>query len=174
SDGLEFWITNKIRQVRDKADEITHRIGVITGKDEIKLSDNNLVPGGRQTPSMKSIIERAFPFYKIEEVDLKGGDAEIDPELVGIIITQPDKDYTDKELRRIDQFLMRGNKSLAVIASAVNLKAGDATMMATLSTHNLDKLLMGYGVEMKKDAVFDWQRSLRLPVMSFTGAVTWI
>src|SRR5690606_13710958 len=67
SDGLEFWITNKIREVRDKADEITHRIGVITGKDEIKLSDNNLVPGGRQTPSMKSIIERAFPFYKIEE-----------------------------------------------------------------------------------------------------------
>jgi len=174
SDGLEFWITNKIREVRDKADDVKHRIGVIVGKDEIKLTDNNLVPGGRQTPSMKSIIDQAFPFYTVEEVDLKGGDAEIDPELDGLLITQPDKDYTDKELRRIDQFLMRGNKSLVVVASAVNLKAGDAAMQATLSTHNLDKLLIGYGVEMKKDAVFDWQRSLRLPVMSMTGAVTWI
>lgn len=174
SDGLEFWITNKIREVRDKADDIQHRIGVITGYDEIKLTDHNLVPGGRQTPSMQGIIDQAFPFYKIEEVDIEGGEKEIDPELDGIIITQPGKDYSDKALRRIDEFLMRGNKSLVVVASAVNLKASDATMQATLSTHNLDKLLDGYGVEMKKDAVFDWQRSLRLPVMTATGAMTWI
>lgn len=174
SDGLEFWITNKIREVRDKADDIQHRIGVITGHDEIKLTDNNLVPGGRQTPSMKGILDQAFPFYKIEEVDLNGGENEIDAELDGIIITQPDKDYTDKELRRIDQFLMRGNKSLLVVASAVNLKASDAAMEATLSTRNLDKLLDGYGVEMKKDAVFDWQRSVRLPIMTVTGNASWI
>src|SRR3954447_19598575 len=31
-DGLEFWITNKIREIRDKADDIKHRIGVVTGK----------------------------------------------------------------------------------------------------------------------------------------------
>ena len=48
-EGLEFWITNKIREIRDKADDIKHRIGVITGKDELKLSDQNLVPKqGRQ------------------------------------------------------------------------------------------------------------------------------
>ena len=38
---------------------------------------------------MKAIIEQAFPFYKIEDVDLKNGDAEIDKELDGLIITQP-------------------------------------------------------------------------------------
>src|SRR5258708_3185577 len=177
ADGLEFWISNKIREIRDKADDIHHKIGVITGKDEIKLTDTNLVPsqGGRGAgPSMKGIIDQAFPFYKIEDVDLKDGATEIGKDLDGIIITQPGKDYSEKELRRIDEFLMRGNKSLVVFASAVNLKSGDGSMKATLSTHGLDKLLAGYGIEMKKDAVLDWQRSVRLPVMTQAGAPTWI
>ena len=176
ADGLEFWISNKIREIRDKADNIHHKIGVISGKDEIKLSDTNLVPsqGQRGGPSIKGIIDQAFPFYKIEEVDLKNGDTEINKELDGIIITQPGKDYTDKELRRIDQFLMEGNKSLVVFASAVNLKQGDGTMKATLSTHGLENLLNGYGIEMKKDAVLEWQRSMRLPVLTATGTAAWV
>jgi len=178
AEGLEFWITNKIREVRDKADDIKHRIGVITGKDELKLSDTNLVPkqGGRGGggPSIQSIFEQAFPFYKIEEVDLKDGEKEIDAALDGVMITQPQKDYSDKELRRIDEFLMRGGKSLAVFASAVSLKPNDASMVATLSLHGLDKLLLGYGFDMKKNAVFDYGAQFRLPVMTQAGAPTWI
>ncbi len=174
-DGLEFWITNKIREVRDKADEIKHRIGVVSGKDEIKLSDTNLMPGGgRQSPSIRSIVEQAFPFYKFEDVELKDGASEIPAELDGLIITQPGKDFTDKELRRIDEFVMRGGKSLVVYASAVNLRAGDASMKGTLSLHNLDKLLSGYGIEIKKDAVLDWARSVRMPVMTQAGGALWM
>lgn len=173
--GLEFWITNKLRELRDKADNLKHKIGVVTGHDEIKISDQNLIAaqGRGQSPSIKGIMEQMFPFYKFEDVDLKNGDAEINKELEGLIITQPGKDYTDKELRRIDQFVMEG-KALVVFASAVNLKQGDATMKATLSTHNLEKLLAGYGIEMKKDAVLDQLRSMRLPVMTELGAPTWI
>src|SRR5689334_17085643 len=36
SAGLEFWITNKIREIRDKADEIKHKVGIISGKEELK------------------------------------------------------------------------------------------------------------------------------------------
>lgn len=173
SEGLEFWITNKIREVRDKSDDIKHRIGVVTGKDELKLSDTNLVPrqGRSGSPSIQSIIEQAFPFYKIEEVDLKDGESEIDKGLDGLIITQPRKDYTEKELRRIDQFLMLGNKSLAVFASAVTLKPQDPAMEATLDLHGLDKLLPGYGIDLKKDAVLDYGAQFRLPVMTQTGSV---
>jgi ABC-type uncharacterized transport system involved in gliding motility auxiliary subunit len=135
--GLEFWITNKIREIRDRADDISQRIGVVTGKDEIKLTDGDLVPpqGGRPGPSMKAILQQALPFYKLEDVDLKEGNEKVDEELRGLIITQPGKDYTDKELRRIDEFLMKGNKALLVVAGAVNMKANDATMTATLNTH---------------------------------------
>ncbi len=159
--GLEFWITNKIREIRDRADNKSQKIGVISGKDEMKLTESNLVAaqGGRGGgPNMKGILEQALPFYKIEDVDLQNGDAEINKELIGIILTQPGKDYTEKELRRIDQFMMLGSKALVIFASAVNVKAADATMKGTLDLHGLDKLLDGYGIEMKKEAILDWGR----------------
>src|SRR5258706_9379384 len=83
ADGLEFWISNKIREIRDKADNLYRKIGVVTGKDEIKLSDMNLVAaqGRGGGPSIKGIIDQAFPFYKVEEVDLKDGASEINKEL---------------------------------------------------------------------------------------------
>ncbi|MEJ7733705.1 MAG: Gldg family protein [Polyangiaceae bacterium] len=174
--GLEFWITNKIRELRDRAEDKYQKFGLITGKDEIKLADANLVaaqPGRGGGPSMKSIVEQALPFYKLEDVDLQGGDAEINKELVGIIITQPGKDYTEKELRRIDQFLMLGGKAVAIFAGAVNIKAADASMKAELNTRGLDKLLDGYGIEMKKEAILDWGRSIAIPVQTQSGQMAW-
>jgi gliding motility-associatede transport system auxiliary component len=171
--GLEFWISNKVREVRDKAEDNHRRIGVITGHDEIKLSEQNLLPNeGRPPPSIKSVIENAFPYYKFEDVDLKGGETVIDEQIDALIVTQPGKDFTDKELRRIDEFLMKENKALVVYASAVNIKPSDPKMTATLATHNLEKLLMGYGVEIKKDAVLDWARSVRVPVPTQAGGMT--
>lgn len=171
--GLEFWITNKIREIRDKADSIKHKVGVLTGKDELKLSDQNLVPKqGQGGASIQSILQRAFPFYEITDVDLKDGETEIDKGLDGLILTQPQKPYSDKELRRIDQFLMLGNKSLAVFASAVTLKPADPSMSATLDLHNLDKLLAGYGINMKKDAVLDFGSQFRIGVITQTGGIS--
>jgi ABC-type uncharacterized transport system involved in gliding motility auxiliary subunit len=173
--GLEFWISNKIRELRDKADSIKHKIGVITDKDELKLTDTNLLPrqGQGGGPSFKGILQQAFPFYDLVDVNLADGSKEIDTSLDGLIITQPGKDYSEKELRRIDQFLMHGDKALAVFASAVNLKANDASMNAKLDLHGLDKLLAGYGINMKKDAVFDYGAQFRVPAMTAGGPV-WI
>lgn len=173
--GLEFWITNKIRELKDAGDKTKHKIGVLTGHDGLKLSDANLVPGGGRQggPSIQGIIGQYFPFYEITEVDLKEGDAEVDEALDGLLITQPGKALTEKELRRIDQFVMRG-KSLAVIASAVNVKAGDATMNATLDTHGLEKLLEGYGIGMNKDVVLEFGRPFRVRVETLTGPRTMI
>ncbi len=168
TDGLEFWITNKIREVRDKGDDIHHKIGVLSGHDEIKPSDANLAPTNMGKFSMQQIITQNFPFYTFQDVDLKNGDAEVPEELDGLIVTQPGKDLTDKELRRIDQFLMKG-KSLAVMASSVNVKAADGTMNATLSAHGLDKLLDGYGVAMSKDVVLDLWRRVRVVVPTMGG-----
>ncbi len=169
--GLEFWITNKVREIRDRADDLSQKFGILTGKDEVKLTEANLVAaqGGGQGPNMKGILEQALPFYKFEDVDLGAGENEINPDLAGLIITQPGADFTEKELRRIDQFLMRGDKAVTFFVSAVNLKSADATMKATLSTHGLEKLLDGYGVEMKKEALLDWGRSISIPVQTQSG-----
>src|ERR1043165_2063621 len=168
--GPEFWISNKIRELRDKADNIKHRVGVVVvRKDELKLTDTTLLPrqgGGGGGPSFKSVLSQAFPFYELVDVNLSDGNSEIDSSLDGLIITQPGKAYSDKELRRIDQFLMRGDKALAVFASAVSMKANDASMSATLDLHGLDKLLAGYGINMKKDAVFDYGAPFQVPAMT--------
>lgn len=171
--GIEFFITNKIREIRDRADKIEQKFGILTGKDEIKLTDANLFPGP-QGPSIRQVIEEYLKFYKFEDVDLQGGEAEINKELVGLIITQPGKPFTDKELRRIDQFLMLGNKAVVVIAGAVNMKASDASMKATLDTHGLEKLLDGYGIEMKKEAILDWGRSISIPAQTQMGQPIWL
>jgi len=166
-DGLEFWITNKIREIRDKNDEIKHRIAVITGKDELKLTDNNLVArqGRGGAPSLKAIIDQAFPFYSVEELDLGEGAEPIDKELEGLIITQPQKEYTEKELRRIDEFMMLGGKALAVFVSAATMKPNDASMTAELKLHGLDKLLIGYGIDVKKNVVFDHGAQVRMKML---------
>jgi len=170
TDGLEFWITNKLREIRDKADNIKHKVGVLTGHDEIKLTESNLVPAGPRGkgPSVQDIVAQNFKFYEFVNVDLKNGDSAIDETLDGLIVTQPAKDLTEKELRRIDQFVMKG-KSLAVIASAVNVKTSDATMNASLSTHGLEKLLEGYGIEMHKDAVLDFSHAFTVLVPTESG-----
>ncbi len=168
TDGLEFWVTNKIREIRDKGDDIHHKIGVLVGHDEIKPSDSNLTPSNMGKFSMQGIITQNFPFYTFQDVDLKNGDTEISDELDGLIITQPAKDITEKELRRIDQFVMKG-KSLAVFASAVNVKASDATMNATLNAHGLQTLLDGYGITLDKDVVLDVWRHAGIVMQTMGG-----
>ena len=171
STGLEFWISNKIRQLTYKGDSIKHKICVLTGDDEMKLTENNLTPHDRmQKISMSGIVTHNFPFYEMVDTDLKAGDAPVDDTCEGLMVLQPGKDMTEKELRQIDAFVMKG-KSLVVFASAVNVKPADATMNATLSTHGLEKLLEGYGVEMRKDVVLDFGRSFRVNAMTQTGVV---
>lgn len=169
--GLEFWISNKIRQLTYAGDGIKHKICTLSGHDEMKLSDSNLTPHDRmQKVSMQSIVQHNFPFYEMVDADLKNGDSEIDESCEGLMILQPNKDLTEKELRRIDQFLLKG-KSLVVFASAVNVAAGDASMKGTLNSHGLEKLLDGYGIELRKDVALDFGRSFRVNAMTNTGVV---
>lgn len=150
---LEFWITTKLRELRDTTDGIQQRVGVIGDL----LTEENLVPPrpGRDGPSLDRILRDAFPFYRLETVSLEDG-VEIDQGFVGIVMTQPRSTFKEQALRAIDSFLMRGGKTLAVYASAVNLRAHDETLEAALDTHGLNRLLESYGVRMNRDAVLDF------------------
>lgn len=175
-EGLEFWFSSKIHEIRDQAEGIKRRIGVVIGKGELTLADQNLIAWQteRKAPSIQSILAQAFPFYQLEDVDLRGGAGAIDPGLIGLIVTQPQQDYVEAELRRIDDFLMLGEKALVVYASAVNLKAYDTSMMAELSTRGLEPLLDGYGIHMNQDAVFDYTESFRVQAILAAGGTAWI
>lgn len=169
-EGLRGWIVNKIVETLDRAEGRKKTIGVVSGKGEIKLSEPNLIaasPGGKR-PSILGIVTEALPFYPIEQIDLHGGDSEIRSDLTGLLITQPGAPFSERELRRIDELVLRGTP-LVVLASAVNLTAGDATMRATLDTWSLDRLLAGYGIEMRREALLDWGSTMMVPVQLQDG-----
>jgi len=164
--ALPFWVVTKVREIRARADDLKVRFGVVSSKGGVSFTEPSLVARGAAgvSPTMSGIFAQAMPFYKLEDLDLHGGDSEIDSSYSGLFLLQPDSDYTDKELRRVDEFLMRGKKSLVVIASAVNVKASDPKMTPVLSAHNLDKLLDGYGIELQKDLLEDWAQPTTFPI----------
>jgi ABC-type uncharacterized transport system involved in gliding motility auxiliary subunit len=153
TEGLEFWIDNKIRELRAKADNRQYHLGVLTGRGEIAVDEENLVASNMGKFSMKGIITQNFPFYVLSAVDLRG-DAEMDPGVQGLLVTQPESDLSDAELARIDAFVLQG-KPVAFFVGAANVRRGDATMRAALSTHGLERLLGGYGIELGRDVVVD-------------------
>ncbi len=168
--GLEFFISNKIRELRDKEDKIEHKIGFLQGHKEAGYQE------------LSQIFSRYFPYYRLEAVDLAKGEKAVDEKLDGLIIGQPDDEVSSKELRRIDQFLMRG-KTVAVFANNVHIKSGDPSMTATFSAEGLDKLLSGYGVDYKPELLVDraqfWtpilviQRSgIGIPLEPYPGVFT--
>ncbi|HEY6461488.1 MAG TPA: GldG family protein [Polyangiaceae bacterium] len=170
TDGLEAWITSRIREIHEGADGVHHVIGVLTGHGELLPSETNLVPPTLGQFSMQKIITDNFSFFTFVSVDLQGGARPVPDECEGLIVTQPGEDLTERELRRIDQFVMKG-RTLAVFAGAANVKAGDAAMTAVMSTHGLERLLDGYGIAMNDDVVVDMPAATRVTVPTTQGDV---
>ncbi|MGZ3421698.1 MAG: Gldg family protein [Polyangiales bacterium] len=140
--GLEFLISNKIREIRDKEDKIVHKIGYLQGHKEKGFQE------------LSQIFGKYFPYYKFEAVDLSKGEKDVDDSLDGLIMTSPEEEISTKELRRIDKFLMKG-KALAVFANNVHLKDADPSMNATFTAMGIEKLLTGYGIDFKNELVVD-------------------
>jgi hypothetical protein len=168
AESIPLWLATMLRELRERVEGAHHKIGILTGDGAIEPSETNLVPRSVGTFATQAIIEEHFPFFSFVDVDLRGGDAEIAGDLDGLVVTQPGRDLTVRELRRIDQFVMKG-KALAVFAGAVNVKPGDATMTATLNLHGLDKLLDAYGITMNRDVVLDLHSPTVLDLQTTQG-----
>ncbi len=153
-DGVELWVDTKIRELHAKASNTTFHIGLVAGHHERSLASEKLSPGAHV--SMQSLFAQHYPFYRLEQVDPTKGD--IDAAFDGLILTQPEDDLDDTSLARLDAFVMRG-RALVVVASAANMKEGDPTMTVRLGTHRLNRLLMGYGIELHEDLVLDLGKS---------------
>jgi len=156
--GLEFRFANAIRGLSMRAAKRAIRVGQLVGHHEPRLSDPNLILG--LDTSMRSLLAKNHalvdhvPDFEVVDVDLQRGDAPVNPELEGLLIVQPELALTEKELHRIDEFVLSGRK-LFVAASAVNVSPGDRAMHAVLDTHGLSPLLLGYGMELREDIVLD-------------------
>jgi hypothetical protein len=168
---LEVTVASALRTFVDRVDGATHGIGILTGHGERRLDAFDLVthPTSGAQASMASIITKYFPSYRLIDVDLARGDRDVDPTLEGLLVLQPSTDLNEKELRRIDAFVMSG-KSLFVAASAANVARKSGLLRAQVGAHRLDRLLGGYGITLNEDVLLDFTAHFSLEVQTPTGS----
>jgi hypothetical protein len=171
NDAIGYWIANKVRELRDRAEGRKHRIGLLTGHGEIRIDAPDLVPANVTTTTLASIVTQHYPMFAFDDVDLDKTHGDIDPALAALIVTQPERELSPEHLHAIDRFV-RSGKTLVVFASAANVKAGDTTMQATLDRHGIEHLLSGYGIEMSEDVLVDFEHAFSVAMTLHGGATT--
>jgi len=128
-------------------------IGYLTGHDEVNLNDQQSPEGGAVLRQVLSDV------YEIKEIDLAKDDIPADLGL--IVVNGPRKEFSEAELYKIDQFLMKGKSALFFIDSFNEVDAGRQSpfggrqpMMLPINT-GLERLLNSYGVTVGRNVVLD-------------------
>jgi ABC-2 type transport system permease protein len=144
--GMEYQITSIVKKMIDPE----RAIGFLTGHDE----------GSPETalPYLSRILQEAHLGYATRTVDLHGGEEDIPADIKGLVIMGPSRRIEERELRRINSYLMRGG-SVAVFAGGTNITGSDTRPTAVANESNLNALLSGYGVTINPDIVLDFQAS---------------
>ncbi len=135
--------------IRNLSVTVRPRVAFIEGHDEL------------DTLSVQDIADALNEFYVVKRVNinqqlnaLKNFDA--------IIIAKPDSSFTDKDKFIIDQFVMKGGKSLWLIdplyTSPDSLRKNGGTLAVSYNLR-LEDLLFKYGVRINPDMIADMQSS---------------
>lgn len=152
TEGLEYELSTRIRELA--YDPLP--IGIVSGHGSPSLSQG------------LSTLRGMLTNYELREVDLS---QEIDRELRALLIIDPTEAFTDQELQRINQYVMRGG-SLGIFGGGLNLQLPGAQMgfgpSATAATTQLNNLLRGWGIELGTGMVAD-ARSLQVPMNTTLG-----
>ena len=147
--GLEYMITSAIKELVGERKPI----GII---------------GGHAGPSLEqglTSLRSVLSLYDVREVDAS---QDIDAELAALLVIGPQEPFSDEELRRIDQYVMRGG-SLGVFGGAIGVDlGGQAGPSARTLTSRIDTLLGTWGVRLTSKLVADAQCS-RAPMAGPMG-----
>ncbi len=147
--GLEYIITSAIKELVGERKPI----GIVSGH------------GGPSLEQGLTALQSVLQLYDIQEIDAT---QEIDPSLAALLIIAPQAPFSDDELRRIDQYVIRGG-SLGVFGGALAIDlAGESGPSARPVDARLDGLLEPWGVKLSSKIVADAQCS-RAPMRGPMG-----
>ncbi len=141
-EGLEYEVTSIIKKMLDPE----RTIGFLSGHDE-STPDSAM-------PYLSRVMQEMHVGYTTRNVDLHNGDDEVPSDIKGLIINNPTRAISERELRRINAYLMRGG-AVAIFASGVNVTGTDTRPSASNAEHNLGQLLSGYGITLRQNIVLD-------------------
>ncbi len=134
--NLEYDITVAIKKVINNED-VT--IGILGDKQSINLSK-----------AAKSSYDNVSKIYNINTINLEEVD-EIPDNLNTFIIAGPKEEFSDDDLKKIDNFFMKGKSLLVLLDGVIN----EEGLTAKENKTNLDKLLESYGVKLNHNLVLD-------------------
>lgn len=128
------------------------RIGYITGHGEVDLNDQQSPQGGAILKQVLSDV------YDIKDVNLTTDDIPADLGL--IIVNGPRKEFTEAELFKIDQFLMKGKSAIFFLDSYSEINMGQQNMfgrqpMVLPVRTGLEPMLASYGITINNNIVLD-------------------
>ena len=147
--GLEYMVTSAIKELVGERKPI----GIVSGHGSPSLEQG--------LTSLRDVLK----LYDLQDVDAS---QEIDPGLATLLIVGPQEPFSDEELRRIDQYVMRGG-SLGVFGGALAVDlAGGAGPSARPVSSRMDGLLGPWGVRLTSKIVADAQCS-RAPMRGPLG-----
>ena len=143
--GLETVDTSIREGLQSLLSNIT-KIGYITGHGELDKTDEN---GAKNFQTMISGM------YELVDIDLNK--ESIPAGMNSIIINGPQNDYTEEELYKVDQFIMRGGNVLFFVDGMSMDSTAQYTggQVFTPNVLNINRLLDSYGVKVENNLVFD-------------------
>ena len=145
--------------VKDKIDEAVgnlvatnQSIGYISGHGEVDINDVRTPEGGGLLKEILSDV------YEIKAINLTNED--IPSNMKTIIINGPKRAFSQGELFKVDQFLMKGKSVIFFVDSFQEVRMGRGGMMGPQSgavplVTGIGLLLESYGVKINKDMVLD-------------------
>ena len=145
-ENLDAQIEESLKSIVSKSQEI----GYITGHGELELTATSQY--GQQTESIlsKLISDR----YTLKEIKLS--EEEIPQKYASVIIDGPKSSFTDEELYKIDQYVLKGG-NLLVFVDPFEEKQTNPYSQPTYTPINtgLEKNLEKYGISVGKKYVYD-------------------
>ncbi len=142
--NLEYELTSTIVKVTTKQ---AKTVGFLTGHEEY---DINAQEQGNQ--QLRQLLDKnADGQYNLTTVDLQGGEP-VDSSVTTLVVAGPKQELTEREKYQIDQFIMRGGRTIFLI-DPITMQTG--TLQGTPLATGLNDLLEHYGVKLGNNLVGD-------------------
>ena len=141
-DGLEDTLTKSVESLVSK----TTKIAYVTNHGELGIQDSQNGAG-----NFASLVDDNYSF---EEIDLSSADIPVGTQ--SLVINGPKTAFTEEELYKVDQFLLRGG-NLMLFLDPFNMQQDPYTGQASYTPIDtgLERLLAAYGVKTGKEYVMD-------------------
>ncbi len=146
--GLEYILTSAIKELVGERKPV----GIVSGHGSPTLEQG--------LSSLGSVLR----LYDLRPVDAS---QEVDPGLAALLIIGPKEPFTTDELRRIDQYVMRGG-SLGIFGGSLSIDLTGASPTAQPVSSEVGRLVSAWGVELQSRIVLDAQCS-RAPMRGPLG-----